>query len=60
MGLLKQGTVVHNEIVDFLSNCEKIKDSQIHPVDVFIGLKNFEKGGKYVIHQTIFPKLILF
>lgn len=55
-GFLKQGNPVHDRTVDILSGCEKIKDSQIHPVNVFIGLKDFEKGGKYVTHRASRPK----
>lgn len=46
LGLLKQDSTTNTKIVEMLTNAEIIKCSKISPIDVFIAMKNFEKGGK--------------
>lgn len=45
-GFLKKDTPTHAQINEILSNAQKVKASGIHPLEVFIHMKNFEKGGK--------------
>ncbi|CAH0559179.1 unnamed protein product [Brassicogethes aeneus] len=53
LGFLKQNLEVYKIIVACLTDAEKIKKDQIFPLEIFIALKNFEKGGK-----PVDPKLI--
>lgn len=46
LGLLRQDSAINTKIVHLLTNVDTIKCSKISPIDVFIGMKNFEKGGK--------------
>ncbi|KAL3279189.1 hypothetical protein HHI36_016702 [Cryptolaemus montrouzieri] len=52
LGLLKANSSVHNKVVKELSSLERIRESKIDPMAVFICMKDFEKGGK-----PIDPKL---
>ncbi|KRT80103.1 hypothetical protein AMK59_7522 [Oryctes borbonicus] len=45
MGFLKSGPI-QTKIIDIFCNNEAIRASNLHPVEFYIGLKNFEKGGK--------------
>ncbi|XP_022905583.2 RNA-binding protein RO60 [Onthophagus taurus] len=45
MGFLKQGTL-HDKVIEILLDKKRIEASKIQPIEVFIGLKNLEKGGK--------------
>lgn len=46
LGLLKQDSPTHNKVVEVLSSADCVKKSKITPSQVFITMKNFEKGGK--------------
>lgn len=46
LGFLKKDTPTQALINETLTNVEKVKASGIHPLEVFIHMKNFEKGGK--------------
>ncbi|EEZ97483.1 RNA-binding protein RO60 isoform X2 [Tribolium castaneum] len=52
-GFFKAGSQFQAKICEALSDAEKIKKCNLHPVEVFIYLKFFEKGGK-----TMDPKLL--
>lgn len=52
MSFLKAGPL-QTKIIDILCNNEIVRTSNLHPVEIYVGLKNLEKGGKYV------PQLIL-
>ncbi|KAK4881562.1 hypothetical protein RN001_004881 [Aquatica leii] len=54
LGFLKVNSTIQNQIVGILNNAEIIKKSEINPIEIFIALKNFEKGGK-----PVDPKLAL-
>lgn len=43
---LKQDSLIQKTIVELLKDKKKIQLSGIHPVEIFIALRNFEKGGK--------------
>lgn len=45
-GFIRANTPLHNKIIEALNNAELVKSSRIYPIEVFIGLRNFEKGGK--------------
>lgn len=46
LGFLKKDSPNQNLINQILADRHKIKASGIHPIEVFIYMKNFEKGGK--------------
>lgn len=46
LGFLKKDSPTQAKITETLTNVEKIKQSKIHPIEVFIYMKNFEKVGK--------------
>ncbi|KAJ8972271.1 hypothetical protein NQ317_018298 [Molorchus minor] len=48
LGFLKRDTPTQALINETLTNTEGIEISRIHPIEVFIFMKLFEKGGKYV------------
>ncbi|GJQ86352.1 hypothetical protein Trydic_g9046 [Trypoxylus dichotomus] len=45
MGFLKPGPI-QTKVIEILCNNEAVRASNLHPVEFYIGLKNFEKGGK--------------
>ncbi|XP_044262085.1 60 kDa SS-A/Ro ribonucleoprotein-like [Tribolium madens] len=45
-GFFKAGSQFQSKICEALSDAEKIKKCNLHPIEVFIYLKFFEKGGK--------------
>lgn len=45
-GFLKANTSFKTKVVAVLTDADKINSSRIHPIEIFIGLRNFEKGGK--------------
>ncbi|RZC34440.1 TROVE domain containing protein [Asbolus verrucosus] len=53
LGFLKSGSQFQGIVIEALTNADKIKKCNLHPVEVFIYLKFFEKGGK-----TVDPKLL--
>ncbi|KAF5293979.1 hypothetical protein FQR65_LT10950 [Abscondita terminalis] len=55
LGFLKVNSRIQNKIIEILNNSELIRASEINPIEVFIGLRNFEKGGK-----PIDPKFALY
>lgn len=46
LGFLKKDTPTQTYVNKCLTDESKIKSSGIHPIEVFIQMKNFEKGGK--------------
>ncbi|XP_025830389.1 60 kDa SS-A/Ro ribonucleoprotein-like [Agrilus planipennis] len=46
LGFLKANTTFQTKVVEAITNANTLKSSKIHPVQVFIRLRNFEKGGK--------------
>ncbi|KAF5287674.1 hypothetical protein FQA39_LY15774 [Lamprigera yunnana] len=46
LGFLKDNLELHTKVIEILQNAERIRSSKIHPVEVFIRLRNFQKGGK--------------
>lgn len=56
-GFFRGNCPVQSKVVEALNNPDKIKESKIYPSEVFIGIKNFEKGGKYVFfyNNLYFP-----
>lgn len=46
LGFLKRDTPTQMLINEMITNPQKIKASGIHPIEVFVHMKNFEKGGK--------------
>lgn len=46
LGHLKASTPTQSKIVEVLTSPEQIKAHQIHPIEVFIHMKNYEKGGR--------------
>lgn len=55
-GLLKANTVIHTEAIKVLIDANKVKSSKIYPEEVFIALRNFEKG-KYVSRKSVVGSL---
>lgn len=53
LGFLKKDSPILAIVTEVLTNGEKIKLSGIHPLEVFIYMKNFERGGK-----PLDPKLL--
>nr|XP_023012996.1 60 kDa SS-A/Ro ribonucleoprotein-like [Leptinotarsa decemlineata] len=53
LGFLKKDAPTQTIVNENLTNSLKIKASHIHPIEVFIHMKNFEKGGK-----PLDPKLL--
>lgn len=45
-GFLKPNSPLQNIIVQALTDVERVKSSKVYPEEVFVGLRNFEKGGK--------------
>lgn len=45
-GFFKGNCPVQSKVVSVLTNPEKVRESKIYPSEIFIGMKNFEKGGK--------------
>ncbi|KAI4458799.1 60 kda ribonucleoprotein ssa/ro [Holotrichia oblita] len=45
MSFLKAGPL-QTKIIDILCNNEIVRASNLHPAEIYIGLKNLEKGGK--------------
>ncbi|KAJ8949561.1 hypothetical protein NQ318_016192 [Aromia moschata] len=43
LGFLKKDTPTQAQINETLTNVEKVKASGVHPIEVFIAMKNFEK-----------------
>ncbi|CAG9865364.1 unnamed protein product [Phyllotreta striolata] len=46
LGFLKKDSPIQSKIAELLTNSDTIKSSNVHPMEVFIHMKNFEKGGK--------------
>ncbi|XP_057669695.1 RNA-binding protein RO60 isoform X1 [Diorhabda carinulata] len=46
LGFLKKDSPILARVTEILTNGDKIKSSGIHPLEVFIYMKNFERGGK--------------
>ncbi|CAG9823714.1 unnamed protein product [Phaedon cochleariae] len=62
LGFLKKDAPTQTIVNESLTNVAKVKDSGIHPIEVFIHMKNFEKGGKpldpkLLQHLTVEKKL---
>lgn len=47
-GFLRSNTPIQTRIIQALTDIDKVKASKIYPEEVFIGIRNFEKGGKWV------------
>lgn len=45
-GFFRGKCPVQSKVVQALTNAEKVKESKVYPEEVFVSLKNFEKGGK--------------
>ncbi|KAG5886474.1 hypothetical protein JTB14_026734 [Gonioctena quinquepunctata] len=54
LGFLKKDAPTQAIVNETLTNTQKVKASGIHPIEVFIHMKNFEKGGK-----PLDPKLLV-
>lgn len=39
---------MQKKVVEVLKDTVKVKSSQMHPIEIFLAMKDFEKGGKYV------------
>ncbi|CAH1980455.1 unnamed protein product [Acanthoscelides obtectus] len=53
LGFLKKETPTLSRINEALNSSDRVRASGIHPIEVFIHMKNFEKGGK-----PLDPKLL--
>lgn len=45
-GFLKKDSVTLAKVLEAITSPERVKASGIHPLQIFIFLKNFERGGK--------------
>nr|CAH7755766.1 unnamed protein product [Callosobruchus chinensis] len=53
LGFLKKETPTLSRINEALNSSDRVRASGLHPIEVFIHMKNFEKGGK-----PLDPKLL--
>nr|CAI5834756.1 unnamed protein product [Callosobruchus analis] len=53
LGFLKKETPTLSRINEALNSSDRVRASGVHPIEVFILMKNFEKGGK-----PLDPKLL--